>query len=239
MEQWITGIKLLKTHYGDDENKFFRDIEKGNLIPCYPNIAKDFDGLRILPPHCAPLRAKIARVEELKALLERTDDELLRGHFAITHFTNDAEEFERFKAEEGPALLEKLAQIRPEKEKEYEKLLVEIGPEEALSPSKVWRGFSRGSKDTDQLLKAIYFVIDGDQEAGQPATMGMDQKVETDDEMVQRLRREGLGDSAIAHKLKLAFPLIYPSRIGRVITEKPGITGETDAYRKRGKKLLK
>lgn len=62
---------------------------------------------------------------------------------------------------------------------------------------------------------------------------------ETDKELCARLKLECLDDRSIAEGLKRVFPSITPSRIGRLITEKPGITVTTDAYRKRGKRLLK
>lgn len=62
---------------------------------------------------------------------------------------------------------------------------------------------------------------------------------ETDIELVQRLKLEGLGDKLIAHRLKDAFPKITPSRIGRLITQEPGVYVETETYRGRGRSLLK
>lgn len=62
---------------------------------------------------------------------------------------------------------------------------------------------------------------------------------ETDKEMVKRLKQEGFENKQIAHKLKDAFPKIYPSRIGKLITEEPGVFVTNGAYRKRGIRLLK
>jgi organic radical activating enzyme len=65
------------------------------------------------------------------------------------------------------------------------------------------------------------------------------QSVETDKQLYDRLKLEGQTDKEIAKELKRVFPEIHPSRIGRLITEIPGTHVETDAYRKRGIRLLK
>lgn len=61
---------------------------------------------------------------------------------------------------------------------------------------------------------------------------------ETDVEMVKRLKLEGIEHKEIARKLKNAFQKITPSRIGRLITEEPGVHVETETYRGRGRRLL-
>ena len=63
---------------------------------------------------------------------------------------------------------------------------------------------------------------------------------ETDIQMVERLKLEGLSNKEIAKKLKTTFPNIYPTRIGVLITEDPNNKNVSkDAYRKRGIRLLK
>jgi len=62
---------------------------------------------------------------------------------------------------------------------------------------------------------------------------------ETEVALVERLKLEGLEDMEIAHNLEKVFPQITPHRIGKLITEKPEDKMKKDAYRKRGKKLLK
>lgn len=61
---------------------------------------------------------------------------------------------------------------------------------------------------------------------------------ETDEDFCIRLKQEGLTDKEIALALKRKSPKIYPSRIGRLITAQAGTHVTTDAYRKRGKRLL-
>jgi hypothetical protein len=53
------------------------------------------------------------------------------------------------------------------------------------------------------------------------------------------LKQEGFTDKQIAKKLKQMFPEINPSRVGRLITAKENVTVTTEAYRGRGRKLLK
>lgn len=62
---------------------------------------------------------------------------------------------------------------------------------------------------------------------------------ETDKELCDRLKLDGYAKNEIARQLKQAFPTILPSRIGRLITEIPGIHVETDTYRQRGNRMLK
>lgn len=63
--------------------------------------------------------------------------------------------------------------------------------------------------------------------------------VETDTQLCDRLKAQGLDNKAIAKSLKQAFPAMPPSRVGRLITEVPGIHVEQEAYRGRGRQLLK
>ena len=60
----------------------------------------------------------------------------------------------------------------------------------------------------------------------------------SDTELCALLKIKGLSPQEIARELKKRFPAINPSRVGRLITAAPGVTVTTDAYRKRGKKLL-
>lgn len=62
---------------------------------------------------------------------------------------------------------------------------------------------------------------------------------ETDEQLVQRLKQQGNDNRDIAQKLKQTFPVLTPHRIGKLITEIPGITVTGGAYRKRGERLLK
>lgn len=64
-------------------------------------------------------------------------------------------------------------------------------------------------------------------------------KLEKDAELCTRLKREGVPDCEIAKELRRTFPNIYPSRIGRLITETPGVHLSTDAFRQRGNRLLR
>lgn len=52
------------------------------------------------------------------------------------------------------------------------------------------------------------------------------------------LRMKGHNNQQIARELKKQFPNIYPSRIGRLVTEVPGVHVSTDTYRRRGNLLL-
>jgi len=63
--------------------------------------------------------------------------------------------------------------------------------------------------------------------------------IETDKELCDRLKLEGLNNKAIAKELKREFPQIRPARIGRLITEVPGVYVEYETYRGRGRQLLK
>lgn len=64
------------------------------------------------------------------------------------------------------------------------------------------------------------------------------QSIEAEEAMVKQLKEEGMTDKAIAQELKKAFPQIYPSRIGRLITENGSVV-TPEAFRKRGGRLLK
>jgi hypothetical protein len=54
-----------------------------------------------------------------------------------------------------------------------------------------------------------------------------------------RLKSSGIADEEIAGQLKCVYPDLSPSRIGRLVTHDPNIKVESDAYRKRGYRLLK
>lgn len=169
MKRKVTGHELLETLYKGNRAEFFKAIEGGKHIPYNPPQTyrgKELDGdIRIFPPHCDPLLKKIGRMEDLKRFLETDDETFLWGQFAGRYgLCNDEEEkFRRLKAEEGPELLTALSRLRPEWKEEFEKLRAEIGdPEEALSPSVVWRGVTLNLKDQKMLLEAIYLVDDGE-----------------------------------------------------------------------------
>ncbi|MDG4475647.1 hypothetical protein [Thiovibrio frasassiensis] len=66
----------------------------------------------------------------------------------------------------------------------------------------------------------------------------INQSNEAEEAMVKQLKEAGMTDKAIAQELKRAFPKINPSRIGRLITGNGSIV-TTDAFRKRGERLLK
>ena len=62
---------------------------------------------------------------------------------------------------------------------------------------------------------------------------------ETDKCLCNRLRQEGSSDKEIAQALKRKFPVLTPHKIGKLITEEPGVTVTADAYRQRGNRLLR
>lgn len=87
-----------------------------------------------------------------------------------------------------------------------------------------------------ELFEKTYCQVVGD---NQGKIHPENQVHETDSEMVKRLKKEGLENKQIAHKLKDIFPNIRPSRIGRLITEDPKVYVTNEAYRGRGRRLLK
>jgi hypothetical protein len=62
---------------------------------------------------------------------------------------------------------------------------------------------------------------------------------ESPDDFTVRLKSSGADDIEIAGQLKRFYPDLNPSRIGRLVTHDPNIKVESDAYRKRGYRLLK
>lgn len=81
-------------------------------------------------------------------------------------------------------------------------------------------------------------VLEAEKQA-QAAPVKEPDQPEAPEAMVERLRIEGEPDGVIAKALKSVFPDMNPSRIGRLITGTAADCVTTDAYRKRGKKLLK
>lgn len=63
--------------------------------------------------------------------------------------------------------------------------------------------------------------------------------VETDKELCERLKLKGLSNKAIATELKRVFPTLTPHKIGKLTTEVFGIFVTSEAYRGRGRNLLK
>lgn len=103
-----------------------------------------------------------------------------------------------------------------------------------------WNGYEHKGdfirlEDVEHFEKTLCLDVGDKQEKIYPKSPAQ----ETDEKMVMRLKEEGLDNEQIAQKLKDSFPRIVYSRIGRLITEEPGTSVTTDAYRKRGKRLLK
>jgi hypothetical protein len=52
MKRWVSGHKLIKTIFKGESDKFFKAIERGELVPFYPHPTTREEGRqRILPPH--------------------------------------------------------------------------------------------------------------------------------------------------------------------------------------------
>lgn len=234
MKRWVTGHNLLKTIYDCNENRFFKDIEDGKRVPHRPDsITLDCGGLRIFPKECGELLSKISKMDTLREYLNKTDEEYLQQQLLFISGGDD-EEFERLISEEWTEKLKMLAKIRPEKEQEFLKLLNEIkDPEEALSPSVVWRGITLTEEDQKRLLDACYLI---DQEG----TDRQENPEETYKELVKRLQQNGATDDEIIYELieKRASPgmageLVFPSVQH---TTGPSRQKERDAFRKRAKR---
>jgi hypothetical protein len=61
---------------------------------------------------------------------------------------------------------------------------------------------------------------------------------ETAVKLCERLKREIMPNSQIAHELKRLFPNLSDAKIGKLVTEIPGVIVEHETYRGRGRMLL-
>ena len=87
----------------------------------------------------------------------------------------------------------------------------------------VWEGFE---------MPSTFGAVVVEREAVPPVI------AETDTELCDRLKAQGLDVKAIAREMKRVFPNILPSRIGRFLPAHPGANITSDAHTKRGKRLL-
>lgn len=70
-------------------------------------------------------------------------------------------------------------------------------------------------------------------------TLSKKEEAEEQAALFTTLKEDCLDKKEIAKRIKLAFPQICNYRLGKLITEAPGVHVSKDAYRKRGQRLLK
>lgn len=236
---WTVGSELLKSGYEGDRKKFFSAIVSGDIVPFARMLnATDEGVLRLFPQHCDHLRAKLARLKQLEGFVESTDEELLLSHFVFENGCDDREEFKKFRAEQGPTLIEKFAEKRPERERELKQLRVEIGdPDASLAPSAVWRGVHLTSEIQKELLDAHYFVDIGGSNKRLAGHEGeVQENKESEKEIVDRLKKEGKTDVEIVGFLLDQYPFTRSAAIEILLHGYDEQLSESTP-RKRGDKL--
>lgn len=230
VKSWEKGKDLLNSKYQGNKGGFFDAIERGQIVPFDPMAESRQYGQRLTPAHFrdlieedvdkekVALILKVIKVESLKEFLGLSDREHLKVKFEIEHDNDDPEAFELFKlGKEGETILRKLAQLRSQKQQEYDELFDEIGDAgEVLFPSVAWRGITFNSALQKELFEAVYLVGDQPQEGHQWGLFTIEQRRQRAKGYYKELCDQGEDEKIILARLNKKFELT-PGQIAKSV----------------------